>query len=146
MQSLATTVAYETIANEYRAPLQAARIGLGIIDICMGTSASPADFQHLLVRQLQRKLPTSAPRSVRAEASPQMPAAEFAKHARAVSDAVFAAAHASPVLIPVEIEDRSGRTCTEFYGAKKSWMSTYSDPPRLMKSIDGAPVRLPIIP
>lgn len=144
-QSLSETVAYETVAAEFSVPLQAAGLSLGLVQICASDAGTPDALRHMLTRQLQTKLPRSEPWSVRASASPQMPAGEFATHVERVKDATLRAAHQSPVLRPVITRDRSGREITEYFGEKKSWMGQFTKEPQLMETFNGQPVRIPTV-
>lgn len=145
--SLAETMAYEAIAEEYSAPVQLAGLRVEIIDACMTNAATPDEFRRAMVRQLQRTLPAFASKAVRADCT-RAPADVFAKTEKLVQAAVIEAAHQSPELRAVVTKDRVGREETTFYGQKRGpggWMEQYADKPRLMKSINGAPVKLPVV-
>lgn len=141
---LAKQVQFDNVVAEYTAPIQIAGLRVSIIDTCVRDASTPDELRRSLTRQLQRTLPRSVPGSVRADAS-TMPNSEFAKTEQRVKAAVIEQAHLSETLRPVVTRDRTGRECTEFYGKKSGWMQQFSDPPRLMKSIDGAPVKLPMV-
>ena len=143
MQNLAEIVAYEAVTSKYSTPVQAA--GLPMTTLNPSWYATPAEYEHAMVRRLQTTLPRSEPWSVRASASPQMPASEFAVHAEKVKAAALAAAHQAPELRAVVMRDRTGREVTEFFGKKSSWMRQYAKPAQLMESFNGQPVRLPTI-
>jgi hypothetical protein len=138
------TAEYETIAHEFSEPVQAAGLGLGLIEICKNDAPSPDAFRRSLVRQLQRTLPAYAPASVRADTT-RSPADVFARTEQLVKAAIFEQAHQSPELRAVVEKNRSGIEEVSYYGQKRSWMAAYSSPPMLTKSFDGQPVRLPVI-
>lgn len=144
MQNLATTVAFEAVAADFSTVIQASGLRVGIIHACMRDSASPTEFRRMLTRQLQATLPKSVPLSIRADAS-KMPDAAFAEAEARVRAAVFEQAHQSETLRPVITRDRSGRQTTEFFGQKSSWMNQFKDVPKLTKSFDGAPVKIPVV-
>lgn len=137
MQPYAETLEWEAVKKDFVVPLQAAGLNLHQANAALnpGLYKSPQDFRHAMVKRLQQELPSSAPRMARADISPQMPGDAFAQHEQKVKAATYEAAHASPTLRPVVIVDRSGRECTEFYGAKRSWMAAYAAPAMLMKCI-----------
>lgn len=144
MQNLSETVAFEAVAAEFSIPIQASGLRTTLIDICRDNAASPDALRRSLVRQLQATLPKNVPASVRADAT-RMPNDEFRKTEQRVIAATLEAAHASPTLRAVVSKDRVGREQTEFFGAKSSWMNAYKSPVMLTKTIDGAPVKLPVI-
>ncbi|SAL55626.1 hypothetical protein AWB69_05971 [Caballeronia udeis] len=144
-QDLATVVQYDQIAAEYAPVVQVAGLRTAIIDICRNDAATPDQLRKMLIHQLQATLPKSVPASIRGNLSPQAPADMVATTEAKVRSAVFETAHQSPELRAVVSKDRVGREQTEFFGQKRSWMTAYSKPPQLMKSINGQPVRLPVI-
>jgi hypothetical protein len=134
-QDLATTMAYDRVADEFRAPVQIAGLHVEIIDICKSQAATPDALRRSLVRQLQQTLPDTVPRSIRSDVT-CMPDTSFAKVEPLVREAVIEQAHQSPTLREVVINDRSGREATEFYGRKRGpsgWMEQYTKTPLLMK-------------
>jgi hypothetical protein len=144
MTNLSEIVAFEAVAAEYSTPVQAAGLNVGLIDVCRDNAGTPAEFRRALTRQLQATLPRTALRSVRADGS-SLSDDRFFIHERQVQAAVIEAAHQSPELRAVTVRDRAGRDITEYFGEKRSWMAAYTKAPQLMKSIDGAPVKLPVI-
>ncbi|WP_158935070.1 hypothetical protein [Burkholderia sp. S171] len=143
-QPLAEIVALDQIAEEYKKLIQIAGLRAGIVDVCRQDATSPDDFRRMLTRTLQSTLPSTALRSVRADAS-HMPNTEFAQTEAKVREAIFDQAHQSETLRPVTTRDRSGRDVTEYFGQKAAWMRAYSSPPRLAKTIGGELVRLSVI-
>ncbi|MGX7850928.1 hypothetical protein [Pseudomonas aeruginosa] len=138
------TAEYEAITQEFSKPIQAAGLSLGLVKICANDAETPDQLRKMLVRQLQRTLPKDTPASIRADAS-QAPAEIFAKHEARVKTAIFEAAHESPTLRAVISKDQGGREQVEFYGRKSSWMGAFKAPARMAKTINGQPVRLPVV-
>ncbi|RZF29957.1 hypothetical protein EVC45_10185 [Paraburkholderia sp. UYCP14C] len=118
----------EQITRDYAVPVQQARLPLTILEVVGEASATADEFRRRLVVQLQRKLPAEYPRSLRAEPSAQIPASELHKLESQVLGAVALAAHQRPELTAVTSQDRAGRECTEFFGAKASWMNRHKAP------------------
>ncbi len=141
-QDLATAVEFDRLADEFRVPIQAAGLPLGLLD--PRDAKTPDEHRRALVRHLQHTLPRTVPASIRADAS-RLPNAEFATTEQRVKAAVIEAAHQSPELRPVVSVDRAGREQIEFFGQKRSWMAAYQAPAMLTKAIDGVPVRLPTV-
>jgi|GEM_PF-6965658 len=122
----------EQIAQDYAVPIQQAGLPLTLLEVAGEASETPLELRRRLVSQLQRTLPTTVSRSVRANLSPQAPADVVASTEAEVLSAVADAAHQSPVLRTVVTRDRSGREVTEFVGQKRSWMAQFEAQPQIM--------------
>lgn len=131
----AEAAAHDRIESDYTTALQLAQLPLTLIDVERNATTTPDECRRALLRQLQSRLPKDYPPSIRAEASPQMPADIFARAEAEVKAAITHMAHASPTLVPVEVRDRTGRRVTEFYGAKSAWMNAHKAPLQIMKGL-----------